>query len=410
MVAKSRNDLKVAILSSTFSPAVGGAESYALMLANGLQRRGHTPVVFTDAIAPLSEQLFGQTASNERTERDSPRHPFPVLRAHRYRALLRGREKVAWEQMYFGLLTDLAEQLGGRELDVVHANSQECAVLGAMLAREKKVPLVCTMHEQAPENEPIGLGRCSLVYGSLGVDAMIAGSQFYLDRAERFAGAGKGKLIYHGINTEVFRPAPKPSEVHARYGFDPSDPLTVCSARISVRKGQLELVEAWARVILEVPRARLVLAGSCNSGSQEYRAEVLHAVKRLGLSQHVALDENLSHADMPQLYQAADVVVQPSRAEGLGLALLEGMACGRAVVGTDISGIREVIVGSESGLLVPPEAPDALAAAVSMLLQEPLLRERLGAEALRRVEGRFSERVMLDQTIQLYRTLLGGAA
>lgn len=214
-----------------------------------------------------------------------PAFPFPVLGAVRYGDLIVAKDKVRWEQMYFGLASDIAAQLRDMPIDVVHANSQECAIVGSMLALERRVPLVCTFHEQAPEDEPLGIGRCQLVYRHLPIDAIVAGSQFYLERVLRFSSSPeRGHLIYHGIDTGRFSPGARSEALRRRYGVASDQLLVLCSARISPRKGQLELVNAFARVIREVPNVKLLLAGSCNSGSQAYRAQVAETVRALGLS------------------------------------------------------------------------------------------------------------------------------
>jgi glycosyltransferase involved in cell wall biosynthesis len=397
--------LRIAILTSTFSPAIGGAESYALMLANGLEQRGHRPVVITDGLASFPVEGHQRAPLPE-----MPAFRFPVLGAERYGDLVVAKDKVRWEQMYFGLSSDIAAQLRDMPIDLVHANSQECAIVGSMLALERSVPLVCTFHEQAPEDEPLGIGRCQLIYRHLPIDAIIAGSQFYLDRVSRFcASPGQGHLIYHGIDTARFSPGARSEAFRRRYGVASDQLLVLCSARISPRKGQLELVDAFARVIREIPNVRLLLAGSCNSGSRAYRARVADAVATLGLSGVVSFDETLQLEDMPEAYRSADLVVQPSQAEGLGLALLEAMACGRAVLGTDIPGIREVIVPRETGVLVPTDDASALASQLVELLVNDAARERYGRAARARVEDVFSARRMMDDTIQLYGSLLRSA-
>jgi hypothetical protein len=101
---------------------------------------------------------------------------------------------------------------------------------------------------------------------------------------------------------------------------------------------------------------------------------------------------------------AADLLVMPSRNEGLGKALVEAMALGRAVVATRVGGIPSVVVDGETGSLVSPDDPAALARAVTELLKDPGLRHRMGDAGRRRAE-QFSLAVMESRLLDLYREL-----
>ncbi len=93
--------------------------------------------------------------------------------------------------------------------------------------------------------------------------------------------------------------------------------------------------------------------------------------------------------------------------EGLPTALLEAAACERPIVTTDVPGCREVVLDGETGLLVPPNDPAALAAAVERLLDDPGLRRKLAKNARLRVEENFSDQTINGQTLEVYRSLLG---
>jgi len=99
---------------------------------------------------------------------------------------------------------------------------------------------------------------------------------------------------------------------------------------------------------------------------------------------------------------AADVVALPSRQEGLGVAALEAMAAGRPVVASRVGGLAEAIVPEETGLLVPPGDPMALATALARLARDPGLRARLGAAGRERVLGRYTAARMAEGTLACY--------
>ena len=96
-----------------------------------------------------------------------------------------------------------------------------------------------------------------------------------------------------------------------------------------------------------------------------------------------------------------------SETEGLGTSLLDAMAAGKACVGTSVGGIPEVIADGESGLLVPPHDPAALAAAIVRLLKDAALRHRMGDAGLTRVQSHFSVERMVDGTLEAYNDVVG---
>jgi hypothetical protein len=150
----------------------------------------------------------------------------------------------------------------------------------------------------------------------------------------------------------------------------PGTPLVVCVGRLCRQKGQDVLLRAWATVTAHFPDARLALVGG---GTQ------FGALRTAARPSVLFAGET---ADTAPWCRAADVVVLPSRWEGMALAPREAMACGRPVVVTDTNGARESLPpGHESHCLVPREEPGALARAVVRLLGDDPLREALGTGA-----------------------------
>ena len=164
-------------------------------------------------------------------------------------------------------------------------------------------------------------------------------------------------------------------------------PLVGNVARLAPQKGHATLVEA-ARL---VPGARFAIVGD-----GELRAELERRAEGLPVQLLGARD------DVPDLLASFDVFAFPSLYEGLCVAVIEAQAAGVPVVATPVGGIRETVVDGETGLLVPPRDPEALAAAIRRLLDDPALARRLAEEARRRVRERFSERRMVEETLRLY--------
>ena len=135
-------------------------------------------------------------------------------------------------------------------------------------------------------------------------------------------------------------------------------------------------------------------------GEGEERAALEALARRLGLGARVVFT-GLRH-DVPRLLAAVDVLALTSLYEGFPNVLLEAMATGAVAVATDVGGCRELVTSGETGLLVPPRAPAAVAAAVGRVLRDPALARRLATAARQRVEGAFSIDVMARRTMDAY--------
>jgi glycosyltransferase involved in cell wall biosynthesis len=187
----------------------------------------------------------------------------------------------------------------------------------------------------------------------------------------------------------------------ARLG--PGPVQVVFLGEIGERKGAFALLEAWAKIAAEpdvLAGAQLVMAG--DRGAE--RAERL--IAELGIAESAQVRSWLAPPDVARLLGGADVFVLPSRNEGQPMALLEAMAHGLCVVAGDVGGIPEMVEHGRSGLLVPPDDPDALYTALRRVLTDPVLRTRLGAAARQRVLERFDLDVVWRRFDALYQQLV----
>lgn len=199
-----------------------------------------------------------------------------------------------------------------------------------------------------------------------------------------------------GVDTTRFAPVPEP----------PGPPAAALVARMLWDKGVGELVAA-ARILRargDGPAVRLV-------GPRDDHNPA--AIPRRTLEGWVAegvVDWAGEVADIAALWRQTAIAVLPSYREGLPKALLEAAASGRPMVATDVPGCREIVRHGETGLLVPPRDPAALADALARLAGDADLRRRLGANARRLVEERFGEQAIAAAVAALYRDMLAHAA
>ena len=151
---------------------------------------------------------------------------------------------------------------------------------------------------------------------------------------------------------------------------------------------------------------RLLLVGDDPFGDGRQRAEAV--AEELGVKASGVVVFAGIRRDVPRLMAASDAFVMASRWEGLGLVFLEAMATRLPVLSTHVSAIPEVVIDGETGLLVPPDDSAAMASAMVRLSAEPGLREALGEAGHRRVVQRFGLDRMVDETIEIYRSVCAG--
>lgn len=218
---------------------------------------------------------------------------------------------------------------------------------------------------------------------------------------------GRVELVRHGLDLAEF-PPPPPRADDADDAGAGGPPLTILSVGRAVeKKGYPDLVAALAR-LPETPAWRFV-----HVGGGPLVAELRGLAERAGIAHRTEWAGALARPELLARLRAADIFALASRVardgdrDGLPNVLLEAQSQGLPCIATRVSAIPELIEDAVTGLLVPPEDPDALAAGLSRLLRDPDLRRRLGAAGERRVRGGFSSVAGADRLAARFRELLG---
>jgi glycosyltransferase involved in cell wall biosynthesis len=175
-------------------------------------------------------------------------------------------------------------------------------------------------------------------------------------------------------------------------------PRLIAVGRLKAPKDFLTLVRALAALPDRAFEAQIV-------GDGPDREEVAAEIRRLGLEGRVQLAGERS--DVPELLAGSDVFVLSSRSEGLPVSVLEAMAAELPVVASDVGGLAELVVDGETGVLVAPGDPTALADALGRLLDDRELRQRLGAAGRARAEDSFDLAAFRRAHVELYHRQLG---
>ena len=279
--------------------------------------------------------------------------------------------------------------------DLVHLHTGRANWLGGWAARLAALPAITTRRMDRPLRR--GLAT-RMVYGSL-VRRAVAISPAVAD-VLREAGVEAAKIctITSTVDAAALVPRRPRAEVRAESGVGDEALLLLGLAKLTRRKGFDLLLTALAR-LGDDPRWVFALGGD---GPE---AEPLAArAAELGLSERVRFLGRRD--DVPELLDAADLFVMPSRAEGLGVAALEAMAAGLPVIASRVGGLGQAVVHEGTGLLVPPDDVDALEAALRRLLDDGALRERLGAAGPNHIAEHYSADTMVDAYLALYREVL----
>ncbi len=204
-------------------------------------------------------------------------------------------------------------------------------------------------------------------------------------------------VVPPGVDLSRFYPIPK-DEARAFVGLPSEQRVLLYVGRFDPIKGLDVLLEAVARLkdrgILEGPGTTLILIGGALDTPKNEDLVRLKALRDAkGLQDLVTFVGPRSQETLPYYYSAADVVVLPSHYESFGLVVLEAMACGRPVVASHVGGLLSLVRHGETGFLVPPQDPDALAGYLCLLLEDERLRERMGRCGVRHARRYHWERI-----------------
>ena len=293
--------------------------------------------------------------------------------------------------------------LSGRDYTIIHNHFPHPMGELSYLASKKPAPhrLVVTYHGDIVRQERLLKLYSPFMRAVLDrADAIVCTSPNYLAASAVLADyRGKCRVIPYGIDLSQFLPTPeidaRVSAIRARYGGR----LLLGVGRLIYYKGFDFAIRAMRGI-----DARLLLVGD-----GPLRSSLEELARSLGVADRVHFIGNIHNHEITPYYFACDVFVFPSifRSEAFGIAQLEAMACGRPIVNTLLrdSGVPFVSRHEETGLSVEPRDPDALAGAVTSLLDDPERRRRFGEAGRRRVAEEFDKAVMRERILSLYREI-----
>ncbi len=211
----------------------------------------------------------------------------------------------------------------------------------------------------------------------------------------------KIQVVHEGVDVDRIQRLPA-ANVHAEFYLPTQAPVVGNVGALVPQKGQHHLIDAAALVVREVPDTRFVVLGD-----GELRESLEQHIRRGHLERHVLLGG--FRPNVLELVKGFDVFALSSIHEGMCTSLVDAMAAARPAVASAVGGVPEVVADGETGFLVPPRDPRAMAQKVVLLLRNEQLRARMGAAALARARERFTAERMVEQTIAIYAELIRAA-
>lgn len=394
---------KICILTETYHPVVGGGETQARALAEGLASRNFQVSVITrrsDPSLPPREQIGGV-----RVLRLPPTGPG---QSKKWGLLVSSGLTLLRRQRHY----DLILVAGFRVLGIP-------ALLVGTLLGKRCILKADSLGEMSGEFFRPGLARVGLDPSSpvfrgfltlrnrllRGCDGFVAiSSAVEAELLGQGVPADSIRGIPNSVDTATFVPVDLETKrkLREQLGLPLTSPIATYCGRLVSYKGLPLLVRVWKEIRERRRDALLLLVGSGGLDIHNCEAELRSFVEEAGLQEAVRFTGAV-HDVRPYL-QASDVFVMPTEQEAFGIAIVEAMACGLAVISTDAAGVRDIVVDGENGCLLPPGDAPKLADAVELLLRDPHLRTRLGDAARQRAE-RYAEATIVARYIELFESL-----
>lgn len=302
---------------------------------------------------------------------------------------------------YFSFLK-VAKILRDNEIDVIHTHNTQPffdGTIGSLMSVRAKI--VHTDHARDfPDKLRYMIAEHLMSYFAYKVIGVSEHTSANLNKYEKIP-LRKIETIENGIDGSKYEISVNRAEKLSELGINGEcGPILGVCVRLSEQKGLEYLLKAMPKIQSVFPDVKLVIAG--DGDLREHLEEVS---QKNGVTESVLFLGG--RLDIPELLKTFDLYVLPSLWEGLPMIILEAMAAGCPIVATDVGGVARAIKHDDTGLLVEPKDPDSLATAVTTLLQDNALRDRLTSNAKELFENSFSAEIMTKQYETLFLESLG---
>lgn len=407
--------MRICLLSYRGNPYSGGQGIYIHYLSRALHSLGHEVHVLSGPPYPhvvdgvkIHKLESLNLYESENLWRDLLRIRTP-LRLYEFLAIAVGTfpEPFTFSIRAYNRLRALMPKY---RFDVVHDN--QCLAWGLLLMKRLKIPVVATIHHPIPIDREIDLSqtrnswdrfRLMRWYSFLGMQHRVSPQ---LDRVITVSKSSAAdihrifhvpekalRVVYNGVDTDFFN-------CNGHMSREPHSLIMVSSGQGNI-KGLPYMLKAL-HSLKEIAQVKLTIVGTAPPDSQPARL-----INEYGLEHMVTFTGAIEREELARLYATSEIAVSPSLYEGFGFPAAEAMSSGLPIIATSAGALPEVVgKDGETGILVPPAEPDALAAAIKRLLNDQPLRKRLGEAGRKRVHKNFSWEQAAKKTVEVYQELL----
>lgn len=312
------------------------------------------------------------------------------------------------KRVNFSLIPKLSRIINKNEIKIVHgqgARAEFYARLANRLAGNSRYVSTIAMPVEGFDVGPMRKKIYSLSerFSEKFVDRFLVVSDVLRDKMVRGHGVPAEKVIriYNGIEIDHYLPQEQSGsreKVRIEFNIEGNTLLIGAIGRLVWQKGFEHLIQAMPKVLSEFPQTKLLIVGE-----GPLRDDLEPLARKLNIEKHIIFAN--FRKDVKEILSAINILVVPSLLEGFPMITLEGMAMAKPIIATRIDGITEQILDGESGILMPPRDPNALAEAIIGLGKNINFAQTLGLEARRRVEKQFTVEKMVSETERVYQSL-----
>lgn len=385
----ARNSTRLSV-AEVMECTIGGTRRHIVELTIGLAGRGVDVTLFASAVRdPTFRQDLARCGAAGVRVREIPmRREIAPFADVRHAAIL-------------------VREFARGDFDVVHTHSSKAGALGRFAARvaARSAAIVHTPHTFAFNFAEQFSARTRRIF--LAVEralGRVTDRLVHVSRSEREEGIALGIVpperaivIENGIDATVYE-GRDPKRVRREFGIDDDTPLIGAVGLLNEAKGHAHLIEAVAELRGRGNRVRCLIVGE-----GALRADLERKIRDFGLDDAVILAGY--RRDIPDVLAALDVFAMPSLWEGMPYGVLEAMASSKPVIASDVNGCRDLVSNGETGLLVPPRDPRALASALEQVLSDRDLAARLAIAGRALVRREYSLDAMIDRYVELFQSL-----
>ncbi len=372
-----KRPLNILIVSDAYYPYPSGITEYVHHLSNKLRDFGHRVDIVATSFNPIDDRRYD------------------VIRVGRV-FYLPANGSYATMPIGFDIPAKMKYIIQDGNYDIIHLNGPLFPNISFFALKYSNTFTVATFHSATENNRKYGAGIFKIVFGNIykKLSAKIAVSEAAKRNYEPYI-PGEYIIVPNGVDTDRF------NKIGDKIQDIPENSILFLG-RLDRRKGLHRLLKALPYVIKDIPDVKVIVAGS--GPLEEYYKKM---VKELNLLHHVEFRGFISSEDIPKYYRSCSLYTSPAEGgESFGIVLIEAMASGVPVVASNIQGYNEVIQTDKNGVLVDTKNPEEYGYALSYVLKDKGLREKLIKNGIEVVRKKYSWDVVAKKIESLYLSIL----